>query len=176
MKRHLLAVTVFVYLIDGAMHMLQIIGVEDAAAVEEHICINSCHCFEKLKSDQWVHHWDEACPVCGEMRFKIMSAGPKRKARLVPRNKFWYFGLRRVIGDLMFGDALWCQLRKAASLRDFCDFSTSAECNRLKAALGNVDLNSVGLYGIGFDFCDVFSFCSWSTGVMLIRFASSAVN
>lgn len=148
---------------------LQVIGVDDAAAVEEHVCINSCHCFKKLDPDQWKHHWDEACPKCGEMRFKIVSAGPKRTARLVPRNKFWYFGLKRVVGDLIFGDAVWCHLRKAASLHDFQDFSTSEECARLKAALGDVDLGSVGLYGVGFDFCNVFQFCNHSSGVMLLR-------
>lgn len=141
----------------------------DAAAIEEHVCINSCHCFPKLKPGEKPNP-DEKCPACHEKRYKIVLAGPRRRARLVPRNKFWYFGLAHVVGTLMFGSELWCRHRAAVSSQDFFDFSTSKEWTRLTKALGTTDLSSCVKCEVSFDFGNVYSFCSWSTGIMFLRY------
>ena len=147
---------------------MQILGVEDAAAVEEHVCVNGCFCFPKLEASQWMHHKDDQCPECHEKRFKLVSAGPKRKPRCLPRNKFFYFGLQRAIGDLMFGDATWCQLRDSFSEEGFHGYMTSDEFCRLKEYLKHIP--NVGLYELGFDFGNMFAFTSWSSGIILIRY------
>ena len=86
---------------------MQVLGVMLLTDVEEHICVNECYCFPKLPRSDWVHHMDEACPVCNEKSFKIVSNGPQRKPTLIPRKRFWYFGLQHVIGDILFGNAVW---------------------------------------------------------------------
>ena len=112
--------------------MLQIMGAENAATVEEHVCINNCYCFPKLEAYQWKHHMDNKCTHCHEKRYKLVLAGTRRARRLVPRNRFWYFGLGRSIGDNMFGNSSWCRHRNADGQQDFHDYKTSAKFARLK--------------------------------------------
>ena len=134
--------------------MLQIMGVENAAS-------GGACLYQQLQS-HWKHHRDDKCPLC---HFKLILAGIRHAPRLVPRNRFWYFGLGRSIGDNMFGNTSWC--RYADGQQDFHDYKTSAEFARLKEKLDHCA--EYGLYEVGFDFGNMFQFCSWSTGVMLIR-------
>ena len=135
----------------------------------EHICINDHYCFPKLEASQWKHHVDDQCPQCFEKRFKLVLAGSNRKARLVPRKKFWYLGLERSIGDFMIGNAAWCHHKGSDSelQQDLHDYKTSPEFARLKEKLKNCI--EYGLYEVSSDFGNVFQFCSWSTGIMFIR-------
>lgn len=89
---------------------------------------------------------------------------------LVPRKKFWYFGLARVIGDLLFGDSVWCRLRRMRQPENPHDFRHSQEFARLDSVLsGKVSHPDSGLYQLDFDFGQMFTFRNWSTGIISIR-------
>ncbi len=150
---------------------MQILGVLELSAVEEHVCVNECCHYKKLPPSEWVHHIDEEC-ACGEMRFKIVSNGPRRRPTLVPRKKFWYFGLARIIGDVLFGNSVWCRLRRTCMHQPQSghDFRSSPEFARLDSVVsqkaGHPDS---GLYQVGFDFGQMFTFRAWSSGIISIR-------
>ncbi|DBA94640.1 TPA: hypothetical protein ACH3X1_002212 [Trebouxia sp. C0004] len=151
--------------------MKKILGVLELSAVEEHVCVNECCHYKKLPPSEWVHHIDEEC-ACGERRFKIVFNGPRRRPTLVPRKKFWYFGLARIIGDVLFGNSVWCGLRRICMHQPQSghDFRSSPEFARLDSGVsqkaGHPDS---GLYQVGFDFGQMFTFRAWSSGIISIR-------
>lgn len=149
---------------------MQALGVLQASEFEEHICVNECCCFPKLARKNWKHHIDMQCS-CGEKRFKIVSNGLRRKPCLVPRKRFWYFGLKFVIGVLLFGNPVWCRLRRKRKATNGHDYRSSPEFARLDAFLGGIASQPhSGSYHLGFDFGNMFSFRVWSTGVIVLRY------
>lgn len=151
------------------MHM-QVLGVKDTYAFEEHVCIND-HCrFEKVHKSQWIFHKNDACPQCGSKRSKSVSGGAGCKPYLVPQNKFHYLGLKNVIDGRMFSDPVWCKLRGQSA--DPYGFKTLAEFERLRQVLeGALEDPDTSLYEIGFDNAQMYAFRDWSSGILGIRCA-----
>ena len=50
---------------------------------EEHVCINDCCLFPKIKKEDWKNHADEKCSNCNTSRFKLQGVN------LAPRKKFY---------------------------------------------------------------------------------------
>jgi len=73
--------------------MSWIIGVEDAHAMEEHVCVNDDCCFPKLGASQWKHHRDDWCLHCSQKRFKLVWPAPDAKSDWCPGRRFGICGL-----------------------------------------------------------------------------------
>ena len=148
--------------------------------MEEHVCVNHCHLFNKVAQRDWRFHIDDQCPHCHEPRFKVVSCGQGRRPRLLPRQRFWHLGLEYVIRDQCFADSRWCQLRKQSSSIDKHGFRASPAfrslCARISALYNVPDMSGddkYGLWTIGFDFYQPFRFKSHSVGAVGIRCVQS---
>ncbi len=142
-------------LVDRSCSVAQVLNVHPLACVEEHACVNHCHLFDKTSQRDWKFHKDDQCPVCHEPRFKLVSCGIGRQPCLLPRRRFWHIGLQRVIRDYFFPDprCIWCALRNKTSPIDRHGYRSSADCQRLAAALppGLLDDKDTGLWELGID-------------------------
>jgi len=102
-----------------------------------------------------------------------------RQPRLLPRRRCWHIGLERVIRDYFFSDprCIWCALRNKTSPIDRHGYRSSADYQRLAAALppGLLDDKDTGLWELGTDFYAPYTNRNYSTCVIGIRYASILV-
>ena len=155
-----------------SFHLLKkLLGVTKSYEVERHVCVKEDYLFPQTISGD---PKNEACPKCGELRFK--AVGKSQKVIYKPRKVFWYFGLDSVLRQF-FMDKEWCKLRRAGILNsqvNLHDYRASPEFMRLQSKTGNCLSDSDnGLYDIGFDFGQVFQFKSHSSGFLGIRWATT---
>lgn len=154
---------------------MQLLAVQPAAELEEHVCVNHCHLFPKLSQHDWKFHLNDACPHCHELRFRLVSCGVGRKPRALPRRRFWHLGLERVIQGQCFANERWNALRKQSSSIDKLGFRTSKAAQDLSARLIDIYQSDTlkddrcGLWTLGFDFFQPFAFRNHSTGAVGIR-------
>lgn len=142
------------------------------ADIEEHACVNDCVRFKKLAPAQYADARDEACPKCGEARFK------EECGRLHPRKRFWHVGLRRVLAQL-FADRDFVALRGTG--RDAAgDLYTSTLAQEIDQATLRGDGGSVlrdganSCYELCADAGQVFTFRSHSVTLIGIRCGTQA--
>lgn len=142
------------------------------ADIEEHACVNDCIRFTKLLPAQYASARDEACPKCGEARFK------KERGHLHPRKRFWHVGLRRVLAQL-FADGNFVALRGTG--RDAVgDLYTSTLAQQIDEATVREDGGSVlrdganSCYELCADAGQVFTFRSHSVTLIGIRCGARA--
>ena len=72
-----------------ALHKL--IGV-DLNKYKEHVCINDCYLFPKIKQSDWRDHKDDTCPKCNSKRFK--------QGKKTPHKSFFRLTLKEQIENL----------------------------------------------------------------------------
>lgn len=63
--------------------MRKLVGCQEVHEVEQHVCVNDCCKFNKLKPSQYRGAVNQKCRVCGERRFDTRLTS--RKERLFPR-------------------------------------------------------------------------------------------
>ena len=70
------------------------------------MCKKGHHVWRNISPDDFHLHADDACPVCGDLRFVQRSGG-----RLYPARVFYYIGLEKAILSL-FADPAWTSVWK----------------------------------------------------------------
>eukprot|EP00882_Tetradesmus_deserticola_P007756 GHRQ01008166.1.p1 GENE.GHRQ01008166.1~~GHRQ01008166.1.p1 ORF type:complete len:392 (+),score=63.85 GHRQ01008166.1:1269-2444(+) len=148
--------------------MRKLVGCREVHEVEQHVCVNDCCKFNKLKPNQYRGALRQKCPVCKELRFNTKMTA--RGDRILPRKVYYDFGLEKVIREKFFTDPAWCAARGKG--RDTPgDYYTSKEAKRLHEAAPGADLNCpyTSVWHLGLDFCQWFKSKVHSTGFLTLR-------
>ena len=139
-----------------SLHMAKkILGVQNAAECELHMCENGCMLFERADRKAWRAHQNDTCACCGVSRFKVVKSA--KGLRLLPRKRYWYFGLKHVLRYCMFADKVWCNMRATACERNEpFTYYTSPEFARLNADThGLAAHKDTSVYEVGADWGQV---------------------
>jgi len=81
-------------LLPTTIHQLhQVIGL-NLDTLEEHVCVNDCHIFEKISKTEYEEYLNEKCPHCGETRFERIGKA------LSPRKRFFRLSIAPQVQDL----------------------------------------------------------------------------
>lgn len=57
-----------------SLHIIKrLLDCREVHDVEQHVCVNDCCKFNKLQPREYRQHKHQACPTCGEGRFKVKS-------------------------------------------------------------------------------------------------------
>lgn len=83
--------------------------------------------------------------------------------------RFWYLGVDNIIRT-MFQDPLFCRFRGRGRDNQPDDFYGSRMAEHIDAKTnGQLLQGANSAYDLGFDFCQVFSFKTHSSGILLMR-------
>lgn len=160
-----------------SLHLCKrVLGVQLWHKKERHCCDNpNCvgHVYEYVDRSNWTEHSKEACPGCGESRFVEVRMGSS--TRLKPRYWFIHLGVKDALQDF-FEDAWFTEQR--GNHRDASQAGTywgGEEYNRMKKWLHDrdVDFDSKdhSPYDLLLDWLQPYNSCSYSTGILSIRYA-----